>query len=247
MCIFTSVRRPIFLFATRYIYYVCMAYRSRSSYWPPGNDLSYWPQLLTSLFTLPIAWHVPHSRVHGANMGPIWGRQDLGGLHVGHMNFAIWGYKNKRSVSPLWPSQGLLGWCPIFRLNHCSSLEDRAPVDEIYGCPIFKWVALLDYTVGYQACSPSASLSNITYYTRILNPRKHGAICAENRELSWWQSGRCRYDNRRCHKQWQVPKSWHHDNLLLNVTGAASESERYCHHPVNHWPLSPIQKEFTKS
>ena len=23
-------------------------------------------------------------------MGPIWGRQDLGGLHVGPMNFAIW-------------------------------------------------------------------------------------------------------------------------------------------------------------
>ena len=23
-------------------------------------------------------------------MGPIWGRQDPGGPHVGHMNFAIW-------------------------------------------------------------------------------------------------------------------------------------------------------------
>ena len=32
----------------------------------------------------------PDSKVHGANMGPIWGRQDLGGPHVGHMNFAIW-------------------------------------------------------------------------------------------------------------------------------------------------------------
>ena len=28
--------------------------------------------------------------VHGANMGPIWGRQDPGGPHVGPMNFAIW-------------------------------------------------------------------------------------------------------------------------------------------------------------
>ena len=44
--------------------------------------------------------HVPDSRVHGANMGPIWGRQDPGGMggaggggggvHVGTMNFAIW-------------------------------------------------------------------------------------------------------------------------------------------------------------
>ena len=32
----------------------------------------------------------PDSKVHAANMGPIWGRQDPGGLHVGPMNFAIW-------------------------------------------------------------------------------------------------------------------------------------------------------------
>ena len=34
----------------------------------------------------------PDSKVHGANMGPIWGRQDPGGPHVGPMNFAIWEY-----------------------------------------------------------------------------------------------------------------------------------------------------------
>ena len=32
----------------------------------------------------------PDSKVHGANMGPIWGRQDPGGPHVGPMIFAIW-------------------------------------------------------------------------------------------------------------------------------------------------------------
>ena len=32
----------------------------------------------------------PDSKVHGANMGPIWGRQDPGGSHVGPMNFTIW-------------------------------------------------------------------------------------------------------------------------------------------------------------
>ena len=32
----------------------------------------------------------PDSKVHGANMGPIWGRQDPGGPHVVPMNFAIW-------------------------------------------------------------------------------------------------------------------------------------------------------------
>ena len=32
----------------------------------------------------------PDSKVHGANMGPIWGRQDPGVPHVDPMNFAIW-------------------------------------------------------------------------------------------------------------------------------------------------------------
>ena len=32
----------------------------------------------------------PESKVHVANMGPIWGRQDPGGPHVDPMNFAIW-------------------------------------------------------------------------------------------------------------------------------------------------------------
>ena len=32
----------------------------------------------------------PDSKAHGANMRPIWGRQDPGEPHVGPMNFAIW-------------------------------------------------------------------------------------------------------------------------------------------------------------
>ena len=32
----------------------------------------------------------PDSKVNGANMGPIWGRQGPGGPHIGPMNFAIW-------------------------------------------------------------------------------------------------------------------------------------------------------------
>ena len=30
------------------------------------------------------------SKVHGANMGPTWGRQDPGGPRVGHTNLTIW-------------------------------------------------------------------------------------------------------------------------------------------------------------
>ena len=33
---------------------------------------------------------IPDSKVHGAHMGPIWGRQDPCGPHVGPMNFAAW-------------------------------------------------------------------------------------------------------------------------------------------------------------
>ena len=32
----------------------------------------------------------PDSNVDGANMGPIWGRQNPAEPHVGAMNFAIW-------------------------------------------------------------------------------------------------------------------------------------------------------------
>ena len=35
----------------------------------------------------------PDNKVHGANMGPIWGRQDPGGPHVGNINFTIWAWK----------------------------------------------------------------------------------------------------------------------------------------------------------
>ena len=38
----------------------------------------------------PINNKFPDSKVHGANMGPIWGRQDPGGPHVDPMNLAIW-------------------------------------------------------------------------------------------------------------------------------------------------------------
>ena len=34
--------------------------------------------------------YTPDSKVHEANMGPILGRQDPGGPHVGPTNIAIW-------------------------------------------------------------------------------------------------------------------------------------------------------------
>ena len=40
--------------------------------------------------------NTPDSKVYGANMGPIWGRQDPGGPHIGPVNFAVWEW--------IWPS-----------------------------------------------------------------------------------------------------------------------------------------------
>ena len=42
----------------------------------------------------------PDSKVHGANMGPNWGRQDPGGPHVGPMNLAIW--EGNKTGPPSW-------------------------------------------------------------------------------------------------------------------------------------------------
>ena len=39
-----------------------------------------------------------YSKVHGANMGPNWGRQDPGGSHVGPMNLAFWGTMQSLAV-----------------------------------------------------------------------------------------------------------------------------------------------------
>ena len=45
----------------------------------------------------------PDSKSHGANMGPIWGRQDPGGPHVCPMNFAI-------CVALRWPLFWVFQW-----------------------------------------------------------------------------------------------------------------------------------------
>ena len=56
------------------------------------NKLSHVRQYLRLMQKLQSAMRqiIPDSKVLVANMGPIWGRQDPGGPHVGPMNFAIW-------------------------------------------------------------------------------------------------------------------------------------------------------------
>ena len=71
--------------------------------------------------TIGIAWYIvyiiPDSKIHGAIMGPIWGQQDLGGPHVGPMNFAIWD-----SLGLYFPTQGArLKTARLFTRGHAAS------------------------------------------------------------------------------------------------------------------------------
>ena len=53
--------------------------------------------------------NTPYSKVHGAYMGPTWGRQDPGGPHVGPVNFAI---RDAFVKDVIHPSSGV-GYCKL--------------------------------------------------------------------------------------------------------------------------------------
>ena len=54
----------------------------------------------------------PDSKAHVTNMGPIWGRQEPGGPHVGPVNFAIWVPRYKlKSLRKLNISRRLINYC----------------------------------------------------------------------------------------------------------------------------------------
>ena len=74
-------------------------------------------------------WCIPDSKVHGANMGPIWGRQDPGGPHIGPMNFAIWDRKLFRAIT-----SGLSQAFPIVSSRpHYSDVIMSAKASQITG------------------------------------------------------------------------------------------------------------------
>ena len=70
---------PQFKCDTRLYYYV-----NHHSNWRIRENSSSWAQQLGK--EKPSS----DSKAHGANMGPIWSRQDPGGPRVGPLNFAIW-------------------------------------------------------------------------------------------------------------------------------------------------------------
>ena len=70
----------------------------------------------------------PNSKVHGANMGPIWGRQDPGGPHAGPMNFAIW-------VPFACGFQNLLCCCPRRSFRRVCVTNQQTTRSTRAGCP----------------------------------------------------------------------------------------------------------------
>ena len=54
------------------------------------TDDNIWIGVVNVYVPTTVLFSYPDSKVHGTIMGPIWGRQDPDGPHVGHMNFAIW-------------------------------------------------------------------------------------------------------------------------------------------------------------
>ena len=60
--------------------------------WHCHKPFSQWQRSFHMKAALSLAERLADSKVHVANMGPIWGRQDPGGPHVGPRNFAIWAW-----------------------------------------------------------------------------------------------------------------------------------------------------------
>ena len=102
----TYAIRIILFSLTVHIFY-CLVFRMFGCIW-----LS---QIRRKLCIPPHGWeyislHFPDSKVHWANIGPIWGRQNPGGPHVGPMNFVIWVDQIRTPALKLWKSnQNSLG------------------------------------------------------------------------------------------------------------------------------------------
>ena len=75
-------------------------YKSPELFLLSGKTTSAETSIVAFIATLSV--HIfSDSKVLGANMGPIWGRQDPGGPIVGPMNFAILVFHSTRNKLPL--------------------------------------------------------------------------------------------------------------------------------------------------
>ena len=80
----------------------------------------------------PVLVKYPDSKIHGAKMGPIWGRQDPGGPHVGLVNLAIWVMLNYIGIVCHYPTTTKQK--PITQTQDKFSLADAAWKHPKYPC-----------------------------------------------------------------------------------------------------------------
>ena len=88
------------------------------------------------------------SKAHGANMGPIWGRQDPGGPHVCPMNFAIWGVYPIKYHSLVVPC---FDWVVLSLLDENKWFIEKFPINS----PVFKISAGPQTLTGKIGVSPA--------------------------------------------------------------------------------------------
>ena len=126
--------------------------------------------------------HIPDSKVHGANMGSIWGRQDPGGPHVGPMNFAIrdltGGFTVKLEITQMLGSTSIRhqsdtfmsDWClidadrKVFAIWEEVSREESSPMGShhnVFSTPHTMCLTAMNY---YIQSSPVTTWSNIALY-----------------------------------------------------------------------------------
>ena len=103
----------------------------------------------------------PDSKVHGANMGPIWGRQNPGGPHVGPMNFVIWGTKQRVLM------HGHQGWNVRHGLCHIYMIYVYIWVVHSFClfCCLFI-IVTTQFVALYEPCKPKPKPKPSTYDTR---------------------------------------------------------------------------------
>ena len=144
---------------------------------------------------------IPDSKVHGANMGPIWGREGPGGPHVDPMNLAIWDalffivYISAFSKLSLqngvvycgrkheyFPHSLLLGWQSFFIIPYSEALRSIIKLKIQHICLMFltfkwgfawfiQWLVLLQFCPVIIAVIFSLNTSNNT-----LRPNKMANI-----------------------------------------------------------------------
>ena len=112
------------------------------------NEHKFTPHSPFLIYATAPACITPDSKVHGINMGPIWGRQYPGGTHLGPMNVAVWGtfhYVLKSQANNAGNRQRK--WCldEWFRVHMKIKLINKTTVLIIQGTVHVMVVLLLDY------------------------------------------------------------------------------------------------------